>query len=157
MNEPKRHHFVPQMLLRRFSNEGGKLAFFDKRIADKGVLESSPKDLFAKRHLYSRLEKNGTKDTALEKYFAEIEGTANLLIDKIVAAASRKQLPEFSEAEKHGWDTFFYHQWSRVPDLHLGLLNDFPQALKRSIEEHERNVRPLTGEVRASLEEPKTL
>lgn len=147
------------MLLRRFENESGHLYFFNKNVQEKGVMESTSKNLFVQKHLYSLVEKDGIKDITLEKYYAHIEDQANQIIEKIVTAARAGKSPNLSATEKDQWDNFVYHQWGRVPDAHdsLGTLVDFEDTLKRSIKEFEAIYRPLTDKERASLEEPKTL
>lgn len=156
MGEPKRHHFNPQMLLRRFSDEDAKLYFFDKRRQEKGVLRTTPKDLFVQRHLYSTIEIDGTRDTSLEQYYARIESIADRIIEKITSAARSGKLPNLSESEKGEWDNYLYRQWSRVPDLQVNIQNKFDGILAESIKEFEKDVRPLTAEERASLEKPET-
>jgi hypothetical protein len=157
LNEPKRHHYNPEMLSARFTDEACNLHFFDKRAADRGVITSTPENVFVVGHLYSLIGKDGSKNTALEKYYAHVEGRANGLIEKIITAARAEKLPGLSNAEKAEWDAYVYQQWSRVPDLHLRTLNDFEDTLRRSVEEFEKTVRPLTDAERLSLKEPETL
>jgi hypothetical protein len=156
LSEPKRQHYIPQMLLRRFTDSDGRLHFFDKRIREKGVLQSSPKDIFVQKHIYSSIAKDGTKDTTLEKYYSFMEGRADRLIEKIIVAARAEKLPNLSEKEKEEWDNFVYQQWSRVPDMHVRSLNDFDDTFESSIREFEQTFRPLTDQEKASLQEPET-
>lgn len=68
-------------MLRRFADENGKLFCFNKVIADKGGLESAPADVFLEKHLCGAIEKDGSKDVSFERYYADLEGEASLLID----------------------------------------------------------------------------
>jgi hypothetical protein len=78
----------------------------------------TPKSIFAETHLYTIEDGHGQKDTALETVFSALEGRADQIIEKIVAAARRDVRPGLSAKEKAEWDLFFYLQWKRVPDLH---------------------------------------
>ncbi len=113
---PKRHHIVSQMQLNRFTDEAGKLHSFNKKAGR--LLYGSPKNAFFERHLYSIENEDGTKDTRLEQAFAELEGSANLIIEKIISAVRDGRAPGLSAKEKSDWDLFFYMQWKRVPDMH---------------------------------------
>lgn len=113
---PKRHHIVSQMQLNRFTDEAGKLHSFNKKAGR--LLYGPPKNVFVERHLYSIENEDGTKDTRLEQAFAELEGSANLIIEKIISAVSGGRAPWLSAKEKFAWDLFFYMQWKRAPDMH---------------------------------------
>ena len=150
MSLPKRQHFVAQMLQARFTDDDGKLYFFDKRAKDRGVMQTTPTNLFVERHIYSRINKDGTKDPALERFYSGIEGRANQIVDKIVAAARAGSVPSLTTGEKSEWDNFFHHQWKRSPDFHENAwaLADFENSLKNAMADFERDFRPLTAEER---------
>jgi hypothetical protein len=145
------------MLLRRFAGSDGKLYFFNKRLRAKGVLKSSPKDLFVQRDLYSFLNSDGSRDMALEKYYAEIEGRANQIIEKIISSSKAGRVPQLSRTEKFEWDNYVYRQWTRVPDLQIETLANFDECLAESITEFETKYRPLTEAERISLQNPETI
>ena len=69
MNIPKDHHYIPRMLLKRFTDKEGNLYAYDKRHADKGVRKKGPKNLFFKRHLYTQVAGDGTRDVSVETEF----------------------------------------------------------------------------------------
>lgn len=108
MSEPRRHHFVSQMQLRRFAGENRKLFSFDKSHPEKRVFESSPKSIFFERDLYSLLAKDGTRNAALEMQFSKLESRARAIIGKIIEAAQAGRLAALSPEEKVVWDQFFY-------------------------------------------------
>ena len=72
-NEAKRQHYIPRMLLRNFTNEKGRLYFFDKRFPEKKVLESVPANLFIENHLYTHYDESGGKDVRIEKLLSDID------------------------------------------------------------------------------------
>ena len=117
MNTPKRHHYVPQMLLRRFTDENGRLFVFDKRNSARIVLRSTLRRAFFENDLYTRYRNGENKDRSVELALAAIEGQANGLIEKIVSAARAGQRPNLTTEEKSRWDWFFCCQWRRVPDV----------------------------------------
>jgi hypothetical protein len=157
LNEPKRHHYNPEMLSSRFADEDGNLHFFDKRVPKKGIMTAKPENVFVQGHLYSHINKDGSKNTALEKYFSYLEGRAAKLIARITTAARMGQVPGLTDSEKSEWDAYIYHQWSRVPDLHARTSKNFDSLLRNLVKDFERNIRPLTVAERADLEKPEAI
>lgn len=124
-NIPKNHHFVAQMHAERFTDETGKLWAFNTK---GGVIfHAPPKAVFAETHLYTIEAFDGSKDTSLEKDFSNLEGDANLIIEKLVGAARSNRVPTLTPEERLTWDMYFYLQWKRVPDVHAKL-NSFAEA-----------------------------
>jgi hypothetical protein len=156
MAEPKRHHYNAEMLSRRFTDADGVLFFFNKAIPEKGVLPSTPKDVFVRNNLYAWIDRaTGAKDLTLERQYARMEGRANQIIEKIVSAARRDKTPGLTVEERREWDAFVYHQWKRVPEAWEDY--DFSAALQEQVAEFERTVRPLTDEERARLQDRRVL
>jgi len=147
MTQPKRNHYIPQFLLRRFTDERGRLHFFDKKRCEKGVLESTPKDLFVEGHLYTVVNASGSKDTSAEKYFNTLETRAEIVLKKIVSAAEARILPKLTAEERDTWHHFMYHQWVRVPEQYKSLWpeNHAGAVIDEQIEEFTKTVRPLTS------------
>lgn len=156
MSYPKRHHFIPQMLQRRFVDSNGRLYSFDKRRPEDGVRLEQPANLFVEKHLYSIKKKTGEKDPDLETRLAQLEGDADIVIRKIVKASEKGEVPSFSEYERGVWDLFFYVQWKRTPDNfeRINALSNFDEMIKKSIENFEREFRPLTNIEREELGDP---
>jgi hypothetical protein len=159
MSFTKRQHFVPQMLLRRFVNTDGRLYFFNKNFPEKRVLASPPKDVFVQNHIYTERDKHGNKDNSLEEMYAEIEGQANGIIEKIIVAARAKQTPNLSLDERAAWDLFFYYQFKRVPDFYnnIKIMANFEQHMAAALIEFESKFRPLTDEERREFQNPNNL
>jgi hypothetical protein len=51
MNAPRRHHFMPQLLQRRFTDGEGRLFVFNKRRPEAGVFPTNHTNAFVKRDL----------------------------------------------------------------------------------------------------------
>lgn len=152
MNAPKKHHFVPQMLLRRFCDDGGKLWYFNKKAIHLGVTSGRPEALFYEKHFYT-VNEGGVRDTSLESYFSQLEGAANTVIEKICNAALAGKQPGLSVEEKKVWDLFLYFQWKRTPDSISSAmsLTDFERLLAESVAEFEQRYRPITSEERERI------
>ena len=149
MSYPKRHHYVPCMLSSRFANQSGKLFFFDKDRADRGVQVTTPKNLLLENHLYTTVDSSGNKNVEVEELLAKLEGQVSEVIDKIVDAARQQKTPDLTHAEKEAWCQYFYLQWRRVPEVRDQVLSKVvPEELKMqlskyfgSIEEVNRNIK----------------
>jgi hypothetical protein len=81
------------MLQSRFTDDRGRIYVFNKKAPENGVFETTPTNAFVQRHIYSFVNKDGTKDPTLERFYADLEGRANKIIEKIVDAAWRKNPP----------------------------------------------------------------
>ncbi len=152
MNTPKRHHFVPQMLLRRFCDETGRLWYYNKKAPHIGVASGAPQSLFFERHFYT-VKEGGVPDTSLETYFSRLEGEANTVIEKICTAGRAGRQPKLSTSEKEVWDLFLYFQWKRTPDSISSKMSfaDFEESLAESLADFEERFRPLTDEERQRI------
>jgi hypothetical protein len=157
-SEPKRHHFVPEMLSKRFVDDKGNIHYFDKRAPSKGVIAGIPKNIFLETHLYTFEEKDGRKNTELEAYFAKLEGVVDKIIDKIVTAARKGQKPNLTYAEREKWNLFFFYQWKRSPDVirEVDSLINFDDTLRQVISKVE-SLLSLTEEQKRELKDPVTI
>jgi hypothetical protein len=154
MTSPKRHHYVPQMLLKRFADAEGRLAFYDKSRPEAGVQTTTPKNLLVQQHLYSKKNRDGSMDGSLEGYYSTLESEAHVLFDKIIAAVLERSIPNIGAGEKDIWDRFLYEQWRRVPDFHDEImpLSDFARTVSEGFDEFEaKSGRPVTTEERERL------
>jgi len=69
MSKRKRHHFIPQFLLRNYINERGKLWVFRKDGTD--VIEVAPNNIALEKH-YNSTHENGRRNSALEVRLSEV-------------------------------------------------------------------------------------
>jgi hypothetical protein len=156
---PVGQHFVSKMLLRRFTDQNGNLFFFSKLCPQKGVLTTTPAKLFRKRHIYTAEDKRGVKDVALENHYAEMEGLANSIIEKIVSSARQGREPRLTAKERDIWDSFFYDQWRRVPDLHGKFLekDSFESFIQHAVDAVEARRGPLGASAKRDIQDPSWL
>ena len=149
---------MPQFLLRNFVDEKDDLHVYDRRTPTRGVFSAPPFKVFFEKNLYSSISKDGKRDAALEIAFRPLEYSASKLIYTILASTRNGRLPALSTGERDLLDIFTYYQWKRVPDtINRVVSSDKLNALgAESIEEFERDVRPLTAAEKSSLEDPVT-
>ncbi len=156
---PKRHHFVPEMLQKRFVNSEGGLWFFNKQNAKAGIIGSKPGNIFLEGHLYSAIADDGTKDPSLELFYSELESQADPIVERIVQSVRQGNLPTLSKIEKTTWDEFYFHQYKRVPDFHRELFTntEFSGMLDEAIEEFSQLFREVYPHEREHLNSPEVM
>jgi len=81
-NDPVRHHFIPQFILRNFADEKGYLNFFNK---EKGKIEYLlPKDVFVRKDLYRDEKNNPIVPAEIEHDLSKFEGEVAPIINKLL-------------------------------------------------------------------------
>ena len=157
MNRPKNHHYIPQMLLKRFTNQEGKLYVYDRCHPEKGIQKKDPKKTFVRRHLYTQVKEDGTRDVEVEtKFLAPLESDVSPVIEKIVNAARRGNPPNLTPDEKGIWIRFFYSIFARVPDT-LNPATDIVRHMILAEIQLARQSRPLNDLEQAVLDSPETM
>lgn len=119
---PKRHHYVPEVILKRFTDEKGWLHLYSRR--DRRTRPTKVSNAFCQGHLYSEIDLEGRKDPRVEIELSWLEGAIDPILLKFEEAARTGSLPNLSEAELLTWRFFFVVQWRRVPDLHRTVATD---------------------------------
>lgn len=158
MSKPKRHHYVPQMLLRNFVDAKGKLHVYRK--SDAATWEASPADTFLERHLYSTIEADGAREPDLERAYSDLEGQASQIIASLIAAARGGTVPTLSDQERDVWALFVYQQMKRVPEMFrkLAVKRPFADRLEDAIKQLETRLgRSLSAEEAADFRAPEVL
>lgn len=124
MTTPKRHHYVPQMILNGFADEQGWLHW--RRFDEIGstIRRARPRELFVQNHLYSTVSGAGTKDPAMERALANLETQVTPLVTSILASARNRECPMLSEEQRRIWYWFFLTQWRRTPETQQTIIND---------------------------------
>ena len=150
MNTPKRHHEIPQMLLRNFVDERGLLHCYRKQ--EDRIFESTPENVFARRRLYSKRGHDGMAEDASKEHelAVRIEGPAKPVVEKIVTRARARKLPELSREEKYAGTCSFAFNAGGRHRARRDLENS--DLVKWAIDEVERMAGPLSGEERATID-----
>lgn len=151
-NQPKRHHYIPQFILRNFTDHNGKLYCFDKRLSK--TFTSVPTNVFVKNNLNTHKYEDGTTSTHLESSLSkEIESPAAVVVEKIITSARHGDNLELTQSEQKVWINFLYAQLMRHPHQ-----RDFVQNknhIHQILDDIECNTDHLIPEMRKYFEDPE--
>ena len=115
MNKPKRHHFIPQMMLRHFADHDGQLWFWRRDFAEADVRKAKTQNLFVEKDLYTFIAADGTKDVALETFFSNLEAAGANFINQLAIIVRGGKCPTLDEGAWQFWGQFFYYHLKRAP------------------------------------------
>lgn len=154
----RRHHYVPQFIIRRFANDGGRVFVLDRDRPEVGPRADKVEAVLAENHLYSKMKGGSADDRSLEADLSELEGLAAPIAGKLIDQARLGQPPKLTGDERRIWDEFFSVQWRRVPEMHKKAMTDeaFAAQVDEAAEEFEQFIRPMTEEERAFIEGAKS-
>lgn len=153
MNNPKKQHFVPVMLSKRFARPDNKFFFHDRRRTDNLIRPTTPENMLHQRHLYSPQDKEGARDFSLEHRYSKLEHAADQLFDRIEEVLNRSVDAVSLGTNRELLDLFIYEQWRRVPDMHEQVLRhgSFVARIDAAVAEFERRFRPLSQDEKEHL------
>ena len=140
MGQSKRHHIVPQFILRNFTNKDGILRCFRRGASE--CYGTSPTNALAINHLYSGWNEDGTRDTNLESEIAKVDGSAARVVKYIIGRARAGKELTIAPEEKNAWLEFLRLQNARAVQAANSLPTD--QILDRLFEIYDKNIRQLT-------------
>lgn len=145
-NPPKRHHFIPQMMLRHFADDDGQLWFWRRDFEKGAVKKTGTKLLFAENDLYTLVDADGEKDVALEKFFAKMEGVGAKFIDDLAGIIRAGETPKLDDGAWDFWGDFFYYHLKRTP----GAIDAFAEQMNFDVKIEEtfakvQKARALSG------------
>lgn len=150
MSPPKRHHYVPQMILNGFTDQNGWLHWCRLEQSPPAVRPARPAELFLEKHLYSTVSEGGIKDPAMEKELSQLESEAAAVIGEMIAAARADRPPALSRQQKQVWYLFFLMQWRRAPEAQRSIASD--AELSQMLDEALEAVRILVPQRRDEIE-----
>ena len=103
----KRHHYVPEMILRRFAGPDLHLWSFDKRHPGYGIERKPIARLFREWDLYTSVDAAGGRDRSAETRLSVMESRASPVLDR--RRPDRGGLRRFQTQIARPWLT----SWSR--------------------------------------------
>lgn len=158
MNDPWRHHSVPQFLLQQFADVGGLLFHFDKRRPDKGIGYDGPKGIFYERDLYSSFDdRTGKLDPRFEKFLdRRVENPAAPIIAKIIKAARVEVEPRLTKQARRKLDLFLQYQMRRAPEFTKIHTAEFQGGLRATLASMERDYGPLPQYLKDEISDPNS-
>lgn len=155
MNNPKKQHFVPEMLSKRFARPDGRFFFHDRRLDDNLIRPTTPANILHQRYLYSPTNAKGVRDFSLEHRYSRLEAAANQLFDRMEHVLDQGIDPVLLGTNRELLDLFIYEQWRRVPDMHELVLahKSFRSRIDTAISDYEERYGPLSESRKAELME----
>ena len=150
-NIPDRHHHVPQMILRNFTNEEGLLWGFNKK--GQKAFQNTPQNIFVKRGLYEEQDTRGEKIAPVEAKLAQLEGLADPIVKKIVSATGHNRCPNLASDEREYLCHFALSLARRTPHMRKMVEQIAPDMIRRLVEEYQSLHRPLSHEIRAKYDD----
>ncbi|WP_420429106.1 DUF4238 domain-containing protein [Kordiimonas sp.] len=156
MNEPRRHHYIPQFILRNFCANDGFLFAYSKQSERSSVYQVKPKNVFLRKDLYAFEGAGGELNVSLEKGYARLESSVAPIVERMVNAVREGDVPLMSREERGIWDAFFYHQLKRTPDYHNPIIarQNFDKILADGIAEWEAQKGKLSQEKLREFSDP---
>ena len=124
--KPKRHHFIPQMMLRHFANDEGRLWFWRRDFPAGEARNTSTANLFVEKDLYTYTRGDGSKDTALEEFFAQMEGAGAVFINSLARIVRAGEVPVLTDTSWDFWNRFYFYHLKRTP----GAIAAYREAFK---------------------------
>lgn len=103
------------MMLRHFADADGQLWFWRRDFPEGDVRKTTTQNLFVEKDLYTHFGADGSKDVALELFFADLEGAGASFIQQLSAIVRGDDVPQIDDAGWYFWDHFFYYLQKRTP------------------------------------------
>lgn len=116
MSVSRRHHYVPEMLSKRFADGIGKFWYFEQKHARHGVRHVTPDGAFWSPHLNTIERSDGSRDDYAETLFGMAETTASPLLDDILETLRNGIVPLINEGGRYVLGLFVYYQFKRSPE-----------------------------------------
>ena len=115
-NDPKRHHYIPQFLLKNFLDDSDRFWVFDKK---KGKLhQGTPRNTFVEKNLYRTINfDHGNYSCEAEEELSRIESRAAPVIKKIIKCARNNEYPKLSLEHRDAWNRFYHTSCRRTPEF----------------------------------------
>lgn len=123
MTTPKRHHYVPQMILKRFTDQDGWLHWYRCGDPVSAIRRARSSEVFLERDLYTTTSASGSKNPGTERALSRLETEATPILSRIICEAREGTCPELSADQKTIWYSFFLTQWRRTPDNQRAIIS----------------------------------
>ncbi|MFK0332714.1 DUF4238 domain-containing protein [Rhizobium sp. NPDC090275] len=138
-NAPHRHHYVPQMVQRNFASEIGGLHFWRRGMDIGDVRITKPSNLFVEDHLYTIVDKMGSRDHSIEHWFGRLETLAAPFIQQFLDIVRHGMTPIMNRTHWDLWHIYIYHAQKRTVAWHERFLkpDDFLAVLKATASEQQ--------------------
>jgi hypothetical protein len=138
-NAPHRHHYVPRMVQRNFTNESGGLHFWRRGMNIGEVRTAKPSNLFVEDHLYTIVDKKGERDHSIELWFGRLETLAAPFIQQFLNIVRHGMTPIMDPTHWDLWHIYVYHAQKRTVAWHKRFITpeDLLSVMKQIAPEEE--------------------
>lgn len=144
MNNPKRHHFLSQFYQRGFIHPEKMIAVFHRKLGK--YLYQQVDDTAVIGQFYTLVDEHGVQDKSIETHFAQIEGDARPVVDKL------NDRGVINDAEKKALSLFLSSLYLRTPkhrylagEIHKVLLEKIFMRLHSGIDGLSENSLAITS------------
>ena len=114
-NRPRRHHFVPEMLIRNFGDDEGFLWVGDRKRGN--CYRAKPKNVFVEGNLYSNYDYiHGTNSYEYEHTLSRIESNAKAAISGVIEQVRGGRNPQLESELNRNLMEFVIALARRTPE-----------------------------------------
>ncbi len=156
MNQPKRHHYIPVMILKRFTADDGRLWLCRQEGEEPKFWQTLPENAFLEKNLYAKRDKSGNRDMSVEEDLSDVESATSPVINGIVSRSLERKCPCLPDNDRKKLIRFVLHQQRRdsrnrelVEASLRRELNEFPDAFET------KTGRPLSDDALALSKDPE--
>lgn len=115
MNTPVKHHFVPQLLLRRFDRGDGRVYLLRKNDRQKQPRAHLPDEVFFENNSNTYVEPCGTKNYSVETALAQLESDFGPIVQQICTSVELGRAPEIEQKSLRVVREFLLTLFKRSP------------------------------------------
>ena len=156
-----RSHYIPQCVLRRFTDGNGKLHVHDKDRSGEGCFASGPNNLFVEKGLYGLSDRSKETDkNQLEVLASRYEAGFDDLVKQIETSISNHRLPRIHEdgPNKRFLSSYFAFSIIRTPQRKKDMQVSIPDMTETLLNDYERDTsKTLDKETREKITLPDNL
>ena len=117
MAKYKKHHYIPEHILKNFRNSQNQLFYFNKNKPLNPIEHRNPGKIFCENHLYSYETRDGSKNAEVEfNYFKKVDTDVAPIVQQIIDRVRQGKAPNLTTQNKSCWDEFFIKQQIRSPE-----------------------------------------
>lgn len=103
------------MMLRHFADDDELLWFWRRDFQNGDIKKTNTQNLFVEKDLYTLVHYDGTKNSALEGFFARLEGAGAQFINDLATIIRGNGIPNLDKNAWNFWNHFFYYHLKRTP------------------------------------------
>lgn len=135
-------------MLRHFADDQGRLWFWRRDFAAGAARTTTTANLFVEKDLYTFIRSDGSKDVALEEFFAQLEGVGSTFINALAKIVRAGDVPELSDSAWDFWNRFFFYYLKRAPGAiaAYGEAMNFAPVLDEAVGSVRKELREAGGD-----------